>query len=677
MNPEWKLNVSANGIQLYNIPLKTVTLKAKLAQNRADATTTFFSQGISGNGTLNAIVDSALTSFDLKNYTASVTVDTFSTNLLSRVNQSLSTIPPGIISLQSHVQGSSAIWPDTVLGTVTFSGENFTYPVKAKGGLALQDWNASVVWGKNTLSGKGKLEEQGTISGKVITRLVQPYLISSFFTDQVIRGSLNASTTINGKYNKLNTVSYVKSNNLKWKSMQVTDLSGIIFYNYYNYKSSGVSFKDLHITAKGKTGSVLRYFSIDSTGGNLWLTLNGSGTLSKPRVNVQLQGSGIFYKQFIADTLFGNLHLSGLDTITWNNLTVEKNLLRMTSRGIHYTGSSPQTDVDVQLLLRKGKSWSRSGEVQIKGEFSGNSLQGMLNIDNVDMQVINPWVSKIGNYGGVLSAQADVSGTFKNPGGSVKFTVQNPVYRNYEFRSIAGNLSLKDSLLQTKLYLLLSDSVSTVDVSGKIPLEPARGWGLDTSGSRTALIHIDSDTFGLTAINSIFPQLINANGSAVIHLSLTNSNGPWNLDGTALTNNSSITYEPLGITAQGVNADSKLTGTLQLPQIDFTALTGNILLQSQKIESSYWSGVFHGDTINLDSGYAKFQNGGTLRVKGSVPLASIDSLLSSVDPDLQFQLTKVPLSVLQPFIPGLNVKGGTLEGSGDMVLKNGRLYSNG
>ena len=291
LKPQWKFMSIAENISPYSIPLRSVSIKGHLLDSLIQTSTRFLSSDLSATVVFNATVESLLTVHSLNRYIATIQIDTLSSTILKKLNLSLRKFPSGYFSAYSEIHGSSIQWPDSIKTNLTFHSNKLVYPLSATIKMHSHSWNSSIKWGKNRISGKGILLNNGEIYGTILSHFSDPSLISHLFINQIITGALSVSSKLSGSLNNLSMVSRFSNGRLQWKSIQFTILNGGI-----NLSKSGILFSDIDFSAEGPVHDALRYLNIDSVDGYLNSKIKVSGSLTKPVINVALNVSDLSYK---------------------------------------------------------------------------------------------------------------------------------------------------------------------------------------------------------------------------------------------------------------------------------------------------------------------------------------------------------------------------------------------
>ncbi len=573
-----------------------------------------------------------------------------------------------VVNGRAGIRGNGIGFPDSVgISARTSGGKIFRRPATLEASLEAGNWELISAWASNHITGQGTYGSGGKITGSLAAAIEQPTAIANLF-DQIVTGSARIRARLSGTIRSPLAALDAGADRLAWNSLILSAVHAT-----GQYESGRLTITSATGTVEGALGPVFQTFGVDSVSGTMQALVRASGPVRRPVLQADVRGRNVYFNRFSAPELKGRIQFTPGDSLAWSDLTFSRMDTSLITSGALTLASVRELRAGFRLAA--GASAAGSGRLRMRLE--PDSIEGTISTDRLNAAAIEPWVFPGRSIQGLLTVEAKWSGARRNPSVHARATIMNAGYGTYRASQIQGSARLVDSLLRFDARALTLPPKSAVLVDGSLPLRPGRGWSIDTAGFRLGAIRAVCDSLHLAAAAQWIPSQISAQGLGRFDARIAQHGSTWRINGSANIESGTIDYLPAGVTASTVRLQSDLAGTLRAPRLAFSLRTGNVLLASQKVDSSFWRGSVSADTIRLDTGFARFANGGTARVRGEVPLASLNELLGPTDPGLEFQLTRVPLQALQPLVPDLIIKEGTLEGEANLVLENGRLTSTG
>jgi hypothetical protein len=665
------LDFRGKGLRLYNVNIDSLKLTGKYSEDALKASMSVFSHAAQVYGKMSAKIDKFFTLFDLKDYSSSFQISLSDLSYLHKRLPQLNFSGHEKTTLSLSADGNGFNFPYEITfqsNTERLSGE----PVYIAGSLKTSQWNFSGDWGKNNFKGTGFIYNFHKIDGSINAIINEPSVISMLFIGQRTSGSLNATADLSGTISDPSILLNINIDKLQWRDVAAEKVVSKLSFN--NKKTF---IENAEGKLSGALDSVLNYFGIDSSGGNFSADFKASGPTSGLSARVNLGGTDFYYKKLRFDSLKGTLLKDADGKVTWQRTEITKNNSKIESEGTFKIGKTPVFGSFFKINKKDKNHWKDGGLGRIDGKISGENIDAVFSTVSLDLSSISSILALQDTINGALSSKGNLGGSIHNPQIGAHINIVNPGYETFTLGKMDGDIFLKDSLfIMNDSKIALTDS-STFNVSVRYPMIPSKGWQIDTFGTKKAIITIRSDSFDLRGLKSLLGNRVRANGPCSINLVLANSEGPWRVNGKVAVTGGHIAYLPMSIEAEIIKFNSTFGGTIKYPEATFGLSTGISRIRSAKIDSSVFEGTLKGDTLHLVRGYASFENGGELKVKGTVPLVNFDSLFTSADPGLEFEMTRIPLSLLESFIPDFHVKSGTLAGNGKIIIHNGKLCSQG
>lgn len=671
-NPSLRLKVNAAGLKISGNRIDSVVAGGAYEKGILYGQLKMVSNKSIVSAKVESIVPAIFSDFAIKSYSAQVDVNGLNLILLKSFFPEMNPGTDKWVYFNFSARGSGFSFPKTVSINGRINGITVN-PVLFSANMEDPRWNIRGQFGKGGFSGSGVLYNLKSIDGRFNAVFPDISSISVFLLKQKIEGSVSARAHVIGKISRPEISVTATGSKLRWKSLEATETGAKL-----DISASGVMLHDAYAKVTGGMDDVLRYYGIDSCGGKIFLDATAYGDLRQLNSWLKFRGTGVYYKKIFTDSVEGIVSILKSTKVNWDKLRILKGTSLLESRGSIVNGTEISLESAVQLKKRDKKGWNESGTADINGSINNNKISVKVTTDKFNLAVISPILSQDLFLKGSVSAVGDFEGTLRNPSGFMDIQVVGPGMGNFSAANAKGRFDLADStIISRNLKIGLLDNQSEMAASLKLALVPGKGWKLDTSGSRESVISAFGNSFDIAGAAKFFGNGFRAKGSGFLKFTLINKKGPWLLDGNAKIKAGEVAYSPMDLIVSGVNLNTAFSGTSLLPVIRFSLTTGKANIRSSLIDSSIWSGRVHADTVHLDTGYAAFTGGGELRIKGSVPLVSFDSMFSHADPGVEYEMSKIPLKLIENFIPGISVKRGTLSGKGRGALIRGKLFSSG
>ncbi|MBD3317015.1 MAG: hypothetical protein GF344_14595 [Chitinivibrionales bacterium] len=547
-------------------------------------------------------------------------------------------------------------------------------PVRIEAALDSMRWRLDAGWRRNTLDGEGILGSDGDMAGTVRVSVREPGVIARTFADMDAGGELYAWVDLGGNIGRPRVEARAVSPDLRWRGIIADTLNASVAWD-----NDTLRLGDTYAVVGGSLARILEPFGIEEVAGDAQVTItSASGTLDNPRVEGMVGGTEISFGEFGVDRISARVILESRDSISWRDLIVRRGEAAVSGRGTLSLDEVRQIQAVVGLLGLGAEKTRPAGDLLLAGAIEPDSIDITFRASELDLRVIGALAPIEEDLSGRLTAGGTIAGINRRLKGSIDFSLDRPAARGIELLAVDGGISLVDSFARANATVRLRNTDKTIDIQARAPVSTGEEFALAADGGRPFYVWAEGDSIPLAGFNDILGDRLSLSGGpATIDVAMQRADNGWVLDGSVVIEKGSIAYNPLELAMEAVSFRAGLGGLLSMPRISFEATTGDVRLPSFRVANSRWEGTLRGDTITLTTGFADVEPGGSIRITGSVPISDVKKIFAGGDPELEFELTEVPITILEQFVPGLDVKRGILEGEGRIVLKNGELTTRG
>ena len=671
--PRLSLRATAYGVEVERIPFDTVGILADYDRSGSlGGTLHFVSNYGAADVTSDLRIPSLLTKPHFDSYAVSLTAQRLRMTALLHRFGLRGKLPEAVAGVTGGAKGKRfTVLPDSATATISiFDGQRPARRPVADVRVRLENkaWDLAASLGEgNRMLSQGTLGPRGALAGGFDFVLGNPSVISRYFLEKPVTGSVSGAGRIGGTFKGPVLASSLQGRAVAWQGFTIDTMHADLDYEKgrFFYSNAGLS-------ASGQLGTILPQLGVArGIAGQFSLAAHGSGTLDDPQGTAQLAMKDLRSGSFSANELQADLEYRH-DTLIWNNARIAKDTAVIFSAGLARIVPGRRF---VAASLRAERKSHRSGEISVEGALVKDSLSGFVKTDDFDVGLVAPWAKAAIPVQGAVSLQADFGGTVQNPSATAKIDFRHRLNltQTITYRTDA---SLHDSLLVAKVGVLGDQGAESLAVSAALPLSLRSPWTpahLVRNGARLSLDGVDVPVGEL--LGSFVPAL-SAQGLLSVHASALKSGGVWGAGGNARLDLASFADSVHQIRGDSIRVTTSFSGTLARP-VAAADLTGKGLLwDGRSFQNIGLTSRLTGTTIFLDTLQAGVQ-GGSLGLAGTIPLQPLDSLLGATGLVFRYSLVNVPLAAVAPPSAVVALRGGTVSGGGTFGVRNRRPFADG
>lgn len=490
-----------------------------------------------------------------------------------------------------------------------------------------------------TVTADGKYLD-GRIDGRYTVEIHRLEPLAEFFAVHELNGSVSASGTFDGTPENPSLEAEVDATGIRFENFPLDSLTGLLAY-----KDSVLTIENLIF--EGGTKEIdpdHPPFHLDSITGGFAYRGQVRGTLDSLTGQATLDIFRAGYREYAVDSAGAMARIEGreimLDSVwafrdsDYLNADGRYNIDRV-------AGSVAATLYD---LSKSTPVHPTFGTLQATFDLSDTSSMHIKAVgDSVDIGRMAAMFSNNLDVGGVLSFQADLSGTMTAPQGSLDLVASEPHYDGYSLDSVTADVSVDTGVV-------FIDKFASFGPGRRMTANGSIHFGRDSTGSpiitRTSRTsgQIRADSIDLMAFNPFLAETAAMRGRADISIA-------W--DGTLEDPHAmgEVTLDSFTlITAGGVDSvyNVDLHGTVQDSTLTIDTASGILLREPFTMHGDIASRQLKRFSADVD---IVLQRLGTVALAGEVAADSID---------MTARIDHLEMDLLEPFVPDVDSLSGTL-----------------
>jgi hypothetical protein len=496
--------------------------------------------------------------------------------------------------------------------------------------------------------------------------------IGSLFTPERITGALSSELSFRGSMSSfVLTGAALSAHSLTWQSLRVDTA-----YGELENREGGYYITRSNASFSAGLDSLASYFSIDSVRGYCTGTVEAAGAIENPVVQSVLTGHEIGYGEWIFDTLGMDARYDGekividrLDAIDYDtDIAVSLGGEIVPSSRIHGA-------LDLSLSSADNPGGKSKGTASINAYYAQDSILCIADISTMDIQAVSALLADSTEIVGRLSSHLKMSGTLKNPSGSIVLDITRLSYGSFTAHAVSLNGQIDNYRVEAEAAVHLDSLNSIVHIDASLPLDTARFLPLaDAAGGDTGFVFIESEHIDFSVVESYLPENVALKGAGEVHCRALLTETGWIVQPqSTFSAGGSVVYTfDSDIVVDSVTASVLCSGLVVSPYLGYEIHSGAIRYKSEKIEKTAWIGHAIRDGVVLDSGMVEIGPGARTYLAGAYPLTTDSSKQSPLTPSLECTLRRLPLVFFNPFIaPTLVFSRGKIKGNCTMTMKEG------
>jgi len=582
-------------------------------------------------------------------------------------------LPLPIDAGQVRVKASGACFdiPSAVSVTAELAGEKLAgEAISVNADLKGSAWNLDGSWGANRVSGRGSVNPvKGTLKGAVSADVSDPSVASTTFAGERVMGRVAASADFEGRFDdpsKFSVSANVKGEEIRWRGMLADSLEAVVTLQDGKFQLQRA---DCYVA--GMVDSIAAFFGQKGVGGYIEADVSMKGGFDAPLANARLRARNLRYGEYSLDTVSGFASMED-NTVRWNNLYLRGMGASLHSSGRFRFGDEMELAADVYLINEANGAKKDAGKLAVNGTMRGDTIAGSCRVASVPLDLFDQWLPEEHRLKGVMTLNADFSGTLSNPAARLTFQLTKPSYAGHSAHSLIGNALLIDSIVSAAALLRKSERAAAIEARGLLPLLPSSGWKIDETGKRFALISAHTEKFDLAEVKEYIGDDVGVSGAVSFDLRLTNNGSGWTTGGRVSLPDARLRYEEQNITVSGVNLNASVSGPVEDPRVNFTLSSGSAEMPPLRMDKCVIRGHSGLDTLVVDSARFTFRDSGFVDASVKILYSGADSLFYNRNLFARYKIINLPTSLFNRLMPGFRLRNGIINAMGYVYGDDGR-----
>lgn len=524
-------------------------------------------------------------------------------------------------------------------------------------------WNLQASVGNgNRLNGQGKVRLFDVLEGSIKGDINNPSLLTSLFFDNPVNGQIFVDGSFRNIFKSPRLSLKINTDSLSFSGLQFSSIRSTLSYNNSWY----IDNTEFYVSGDLNNVSIP---GIKGFQGIIESHVNARGHLFYPVVKSKVKITKPGYKKYQADH-FESAFFFNNNQLIWDSLFLVKDTFALQAFGalnLMKKGFSYQSDLNF-LVNDLSAIFLRSS-----GYKKNNFIQATAIVDYARTGSIVPGITLSSCVDGLIKINAQIDPDFCINYGNLLidlnefFTSQLKPFKYTGYFTLDSNMFSGDARVIDK-----NDSISSLLFSMAARLQDkCTGKKLSFDNGSTMTFNVNNFKFGDVLAASVPDLFIRGiiDGSA----EASRKNGIWQLYGNFSALADTLSYLPKTISSDSIYLRTRISGSNVNPELAFSLSTKNFSFESVQTNVLHLQSKYYKNFIQIDSLYSDFYNGGYLQIDGLIPLTK----RPQINPKFNYIIKRLPLSIINPFIPTVLIKSGIASGKGTIQSISGKLNSNG
>lgn len=507
----------------------------------------------------------------------------------------------------------------------------------------------SLIGNGNRFFGQGKVRLFDVMEGKIKGNIRNPTSLSSYFLKHPMKGDLLIDASFSNLFKDPRLTLSILSNSLYWRGFTISDLRTSL-----NYAKKWIIDSLITIITADMQKVIIP--GVKNLQGSLNATLQARGNILNPNVSSSIQIIDPGYQDWIGDSLSASLHYDN-NHVRIDTLSIIKDTLALKTDG---TLDINKPGFSLQLISKIISGQSAAFQLHTSAQYTDDSLHLTSVIDYARVGLLFPQIPFSPCIEGVIRMNALIDKQYCLRTCSLLLELREEALALPNPFLLLGAFYLSPQGLNGNLRVIgKKDSVSVLLISLQAPFQKQCLQKAKPLQDGTVIRLVASDFEFGEMVESFFPELF-VRGEIQGVAEAVMKNGLWHIDGRMTTVADTINWTSKTMTVSGLKADAQLKGTLRDPAIDFSVLSKSITLNDNQFIDMRAHGNVYRKNLRIDSLSSRFQNEGYLYLDGLIPL----TWKGENNPSINFQLMKVPITIINNLFPAVLIENGVASGKG-------------
>lgn len=544
--------------------------------------------------------------------------------------------------------------------SVAFADIADTAPLQLRASAHDRDWSLSASYGANYVVSHGQLQGMIPHGGEVAGSIDAPSLLTRFVgVDSIdgtvsVRGSFLLDDSLRPTFEGI-----VRSPGLSWRSIDISAIDAGVAYD-----GAAVSLTNASVSATGLVEDVLSQFVEHApVSGMVDVQAMLDGPVTAPTGTFTLTAPSLVLPWPGAVAVDADLALEG-GAVRVSRLHVADSLLEVALSGLVQLDSVVGLDIDGLLLFPDSAGARTAGQLHVEGMLDGarHHLEGTIDGLTAELaELFVPVKRELPVGEGHLRVQSE--GMFPNPRVSVTGGIDDLRFSDDISMLVSVTGQMEERLVELDMHT--SSSRGGISVHAIMPMTGQ--WRPDFARDGGPRVSWQSDTV-VTDLAALFlPSEIALSGSMWSSGELRLTADGVRIDGAGHLADAAVAFVPDSLGVENVNASATVSGMLTSPDIVLVCTTGTVTFPQStgEVNGAVLQVRLQDRICIVDTALVHLTRGG-LGASASFPLDALPDSSVSLPGQFVFsyEADRFPLRMLSPFVGGIDIRDGRLNGSG-------------
>ncbi|KMQ52829.1 putative exported protein precursor [Chitinispirillum alkaliphilum] len=523
--------------------------------------------------------------------------------------------------------------------------------------LTGHQWRLDAVTGSgNYFQGRGDFFYD-LVEGEIEGELTNTELISSLFITPPIEGIITVNGIFNGPPTQPEFTLSLNSPNLFWQGIQIDSLSADI-----SYRQDTFTLLSSLIKLRAQLDKVEPL--PPDISGDFRAEISVEGTIGMLRGAAVIDADNFRYENYRIDRFTAELSYHD------NSLILDQYGMQIADFSLQGQGGVDFDQKDYRLALGVSLFHLQQaiGEIDILGSLSDDSISGSVSVVNLHTA---PFIglTQLPPTEGVFDMELTLNGTLHSPTGDMNYSLVQNISNDF-YAQLRGSITLQEDTLEGKNVVHVTGTDLPDDNEMIILFNLPVRYDFENPIQDGANVSIHTEKFSLGPFLDQFIPYLESDMSLDLDGFAQKENCTWKLQGGSVIAVDSILFRDEQIRIDTLEVTMFFDGTIEAPKISIYTSRAPITYRGLQAYFDTSATVITKERAVVDTLTMKFPDEGYLSANASFPFFPVNDKPPLYGLELNFDLKNIALQFLSPFIPGVTITSGKLNGKGEVIIED-------
>ncbi|MBN1761246.1 MAG: translocation/assembly module TamB domain-containing protein [Chitinispirillaceae bacterium] len=482
-----------------------------------------------------------------------------------------------------------------------------------------------------------------------------------------VSGVVKSHAVIGGTLHYPELTAKINGQDISWQSVSADSVMAVLSMS----QSKNFSIDTLWLVGSAVLDSLGPAHYKNNVKGVTSFDVTAHGPLLRPDFTAALSGTDLSYGKTVIDTCTILATVTSLDTISLKYLNIHFSDFRASLSGSgEYLMGNRSGAVDIQCIQQIDSTSRKVGRILANTVWQTDSITAIISVSEIPLALIGSILALEKPVSGILSTSCSLSGAIRNPLIDMQMNIFNPGYDQYHLKAYTANIRLADSLL-TGISVINLTSTDSMVLQAHLPLRPSVSYLPDTSGDKLLSISVSGQNIQAEHFRDFLDSTWNIAGTVNLNATVQTDSHRLEIGGGVNLRNGRIGNELQHFVFSGIDVDADFSGPIFQPEAMFELSTSPIVVAGEKIDRFHGIGSVSLHHLCLDSGDLFLGDNGHINLSGLFPFDTVETGQGDSAGFLNFSIVQLPLKLAAPFVSGITLQEGSIQGNGSIILRKG------